>query len=107
MGKVVWHVTMLLDGFIAGPNDSMDWVFFYVERVEGMKDLLRADANTANPSDSLAMRSIEETIRSHWFRVERSAKLQRGQEAGAASRGAQGAPRRLERSGVRAHAPAT
>jgi hypothetical protein len=26
MGKVLWHVTMPLDGFIAGPNDSMDWV---------------------------------------------------------------------------------
>ncbi len=24
-GKVLWHVTMSLDGFIAGPDDSMDW----------------------------------------------------------------------------------
>jgi hypothetical protein len=24
--RVIWHVTMSLDGFIAGPNDSMDWV---------------------------------------------------------------------------------
>jgi dihydrofolate reductase len=23
---VIWHVTMSLDGFIAGPDDSMDWV---------------------------------------------------------------------------------
>lgn len=27
MGKVLWHVTMSLDGFIAGPDDAMDWVF--------------------------------------------------------------------------------
>ncbi len=27
MGKVVWHTTKSLDGFIAGPDDSMDWVF--------------------------------------------------------------------------------
>jgi dihydrofolate reductase len=27
MGKVLWHVTMSLDGFIAGPGDAMDWVF--------------------------------------------------------------------------------
>lgn len=27
MGKVVWHVTMSLDGFIAGPDDAMEWVF--------------------------------------------------------------------------------
>ena len=27
MGKVVWHVTMSLDGFIAGPDDTMDWIF--------------------------------------------------------------------------------
>ena len=26
MGRVIWHVTMSLDGFIAGPNDSMEWV---------------------------------------------------------------------------------
>jgi hypothetical protein len=24
---VVWHVTMSLDGFVAGPDDAMDWVF--------------------------------------------------------------------------------
>jgi hypothetical protein len=30
MGKVFWHVTMSLDGSIAGPNDAMDWVFGYV-----------------------------------------------------------------------------
>ena len=27
MSSVIWHVTMSLDGFIAGPDDSMDWVF--------------------------------------------------------------------------------
>jgi len=27
MGKVLWHLTMSLDGFIAGPHESMDWVF--------------------------------------------------------------------------------
>ncbi len=26
-GKVLWHVSMSLDGYIAGPNDSMDWAF--------------------------------------------------------------------------------
>ena len=30
MGKVFWTVTMSLDGFIAGPNDAIDWVFDYV-----------------------------------------------------------------------------
>src|SRR6266540_6793180 len=29
MGNVFWHVTMSLDGFIAGPGDAMDWVFDY------------------------------------------------------------------------------
>jgi dihydrofolate reductase len=29
MGKVLWHVTMSVDGFIAGPGDTMDWVFGY------------------------------------------------------------------------------
>jgi dihydrofolate reductase len=26
MRKVLWHVTMSLDGFIAGPGDAIDWV---------------------------------------------------------------------------------
>jgi dihydrofolate reductase len=26
MSNLIWHVTMSLDGFIAGPDDSMDWV---------------------------------------------------------------------------------
>ena len=47
MDKVRWHVTMSLDGFIAGPNDAMEWVFRYV------------------PLDSPATRSmLEEVIRS-------------------------------------------
>jgi dihydrofolate reductase len=29
MGLVLWHVTMSLDGFIAGPDDAMEWVFEY------------------------------------------------------------------------------
>lgn len=28
-GKVLWHVTMSLDGYIAGRGDSMDWMFGY------------------------------------------------------------------------------
>ncbi len=24
-GKVLWHFTMSLDGFVAGPNHAMDW----------------------------------------------------------------------------------
>jgi dihydrofolate reductase len=27
MGKVLWHTMMSLDGFIAGTDDNMDWVF--------------------------------------------------------------------------------
>lgn len=29
MSKVIWHITMSLDGFIAGADDEMDWVFEY------------------------------------------------------------------------------
>jgi dihydrofolate reductase len=28
-GKVRWQVTMSLDGFIAGPDDAMDWIAGY------------------------------------------------------------------------------
>jgi dihydrofolate reductase len=27
VGTVTWHITMSLDGFIAGPDHSMDWAF--------------------------------------------------------------------------------
>jgi dihydrofolate reductase len=27
VGKVLWHTMMSLDGFIAGPNDDMQWAF--------------------------------------------------------------------------------
>ena len=27
MSKVIWHVTMSLDGFIAGPDHAMEWAF--------------------------------------------------------------------------------
>jgi dihydrofolate reductase len=30
MGQVLWHITMSLDGFIAGPRDDMAWLADYV-----------------------------------------------------------------------------
>jgi dihydrofolate reductase len=39
MAAVVWHVTMSLDGFIAGPDDAMDWVFEYFS--EGSNETAR------------------------------------------------------------------
>jgi dihydrofolate reductase len=27
MTKLIWHITMSVDGFIAGPDDYMDWAF--------------------------------------------------------------------------------
>ena len=35
--NVVWHTTMSLDGFIAGPNHTMDWVFEYPASPDAMK----------------------------------------------------------------------
>jgi dihydrofolate reductase len=32
MSSVIWHTMMSLDGFIAGPNDAMQWAFDYGER---------------------------------------------------------------------------
>jgi dihydrofolate reductase len=29
MGKIVWHITMSVDGYIAGPDDEMDWMGEY------------------------------------------------------------------------------
>ena len=32
-GKVVWHVSMSVDGFIAGPEHAMDWIFEYDDAI--------------------------------------------------------------------------
>jgi dihydrofolate reductase len=42
MGKVLWHITMSLDGFIAGPGDAMDWVFDYTGPSPTADELLPA-----------------------------------------------------------------
>ncbi len=38
MGKVIIHVTMSLDGFIAGPNDEVDWGFKLWNGRDGRRD---------------------------------------------------------------------
>jgi len=36
-GKVLWHFTMSLDGFVAGPNHDMDWMTGFSNR-PGLED---------------------------------------------------------------------
>ena len=38
MSNVVWHVMMSLDGFITGPDDSMEWAFEYPEAAHRLAD---------------------------------------------------------------------
>jgi dihydrofolate reductase len=40
-GIVVWHVTMSLDGFIAGPDDAMDWFFEHAEPNPAVDEVIR------------------------------------------------------------------
>jgi len=40
-GSVLWHVTMSLDGFIAGPHDAMEWVFDYTEPSDAVDEVIR------------------------------------------------------------------
>ncbi len=40
MAKVLWHVTMSLDGFIAGPGDDMTWMGDFVGPNPAVDDLL-------------------------------------------------------------------
>lgn len=42
MGKVLWHVTMSLDGFIAGPGDNMTWLTDYAGPNQTVDELLPA-----------------------------------------------------------------
>src|SRR2546427_3423769 len=41
MAKVLWHVTMSLDGFIAGPRDSMDWMLGFGEENDEVDELIK------------------------------------------------------------------
>src|SRR5260370_38901419 len=42
MAKVVWHVTMSLDGFIAGPGGSMDWMLGFGDEDDEVKELIKS-----------------------------------------------------------------
>jgi dihydrofolate reductase len=42
VSKVVWHVTMSLDGFIAGPDDAMDWAFKFSGPIRIADDVMNA-----------------------------------------------------------------
>jgi dihydrofolate reductase len=42
MSRVVWHVTMSLDGFITGPDDSMEWAFDYDQPNPVADDVMKA-----------------------------------------------------------------
>jgi len=58
VGKVILHATMSLDGFIAGPNDEMDWVFRY-----GGPDEIVHEAINTTGSVVLGKRTFESTVR--------------------------------------------
>lgn len=39
--RVLWHATMSLDGFIAGPADSMDWMLGFGEENDEVNELVQ------------------------------------------------------------------
>lgn len=40
MARVLWHVTMSLDGFIAGPGDYMEWMLGFGEENDEVNELI-------------------------------------------------------------------
>ncbi len=93
MGKVRWHVTMSLDGFIAGPNDAINGAFGYVP--QGLLLPL------VHPKfRKCGTKQFEPPVPS-----KRPAQLQRGKKARTASRSSKGEGWRLEWPDFRAHAP--
>jgi len=42
MARVLWHVTMSLDGFIAGPDDAMDWMLGFGEENDEVNELIKS-----------------------------------------------------------------
>ena len=41
-GKVVWHVSMSVDGFIAGPEHAMDWIFEHDDSIPMADEVMNA-----------------------------------------------------------------
>jgi dihydrofolate reductase len=41
-GKVVVHRAMSLDGFIAGPEHEMDWIFEHTAPAKGAEEIMAA-----------------------------------------------------------------
>ncbi len=41
MAEVVWHVTMSLDGFIAGPGGAMDWMLGFGDEDDEVNELIK------------------------------------------------------------------
>jgi len=42
VGRVLWHVTLSLDGFIAGPDHGMEWVFEYEGSNEVVEEVIQS-----------------------------------------------------------------
>lgn len=54
MGKVLWHVTMSLDGCIASSDGDMSWMAAYAPDVGSLDEILipdpgRSDARSVRP----------------------------------------------------------
>ena len=56
MGKVLWHVTMSLDGFIAGPDDAMEWAFEYPEPSATVEEIIETTGALAAALVALLLR---------------------------------------------------
>ena len=41
MAHVLWHTTMSIDGFIAGPGNSMDWMLGFGEENDEVNELIK------------------------------------------------------------------
>jgi hypothetical protein len=52
-GKVLWHFTMSLDGFVAGPNHTMDWMTGISSRPRSCRGVRRDDRRGAGRSGRL------------------------------------------------------
>ncbi len=59
MGKIIIHATMSMDGFIAGPDDEIDWIFKYKD--DEMVDKVMKDIG----ADILGKRTFEISLKNN------------------------------------------
>jgi len=63
IGKVLWHFTMSLDGFVAGPNHAMDWMTGFSLRPGLVQEYVETTGAVLGGRDGLCLPRCQQHLR--------------------------------------------